>query len=83
MSDIEARAANANALKENPLLQEILTSIERAAVDAWVGTPAQDGQQAREFAWMLYKAAGRFRVEIQAAIDEQRISASRLTAPLR
>jgi hypothetical protein len=83
VSDIEARAANANALKENPLLQEILSGIERAAVDAWVGTPAQDGQQAREFAWMLYKAAGRFRVEIQSAIDEQRISVSRLTAPLR
>jgi hypothetical protein len=31
---------------------------------------------------MLYKAAGRIRVEIQAAIDEQKISASRLTAPL-
>lgn len=83
MSDIDARAANANALKENPLLSDILDSIEQAAVDAWVGTPAQDGQQAREFAWMLYKAAGRFRVEIQSAIDEQRISASRLTAPLR
>lgn len=83
MSDIEARAANARALKENPLLAEILDGIEQAAVDAWVGTPAQDGQQAREFAWMLYKAAGRFRVEIDSAIDAERISASRLTAPLR
>jgi hypothetical protein len=83
VSDIDARAADALALKENPLLSEILEAIEKAAVDAWVGTPAQDGQQAREFAWMLYKAAGRVRVEIQSAIDEQRISASRLTAPLR
>lgn len=83
MSDIEARANDARALKDNPLLVEILGSIEKAAIDAWVATPAQDGAPAREFAWMLYKAAGRIRVEIQAAIDEQRISASRLTAPLR
>jgi hypothetical protein len=83
MSDIEARANDARALKDNPLLTEILDGIEKAAVDAWVGTPAQDGAQAREFAWMLCKAAGRIRVEIQSAIDDQRISASRLTAPLR
>jgi len=83
VSDTEARANDARALKENPLLEEALASIEKAAVAAWVGTPAQDGQQAREFAWMLYKAAQRVRVEIQSAIDDQRVSASRLTAPLR
>lgn len=81
--DKEARAANASALKENPLLAEILEGIEQAAIDSWVATAAQDGQQAREFSWMLYKAAQRIRTEVQSAIDDQRISASRLTAPLR
>jgi hypothetical protein len=81
--DAEARAREAAALKDNAFLAEVLSSIEAAAVSAWVGTPAVGGEQAREQAWMLHKTVGRIRAELQAAIDEQRISASRLTAPLR
>ena len=83
MSDVETRAANATALKENPLLQEIIEQVRDEAKRAWIATPAQDGQQAREFAWMLHKAVDRIESVIQGAIDDQRVAAARATAPLR
>lgn len=83
MSDVEARAANANALKENPLLVEILEQVRSEAVAAWLSTPAQGGEPAREFAWLLHKAVGRIESVIQGAIDDGRIAAARATAPLR
>lgn len=83
MSDVEARAANARALKENPLLAEIIEQVKSEAVQAWLSTAAQEGQQAREFAWMLHKAVGRIEGVIQGAIDDGVIAAKRVTAPLR
>jgi hypothetical protein len=59
VSDVEARAANANALKENPLLAEILDQVKREAIQAWLSTAAQEGKEAREFAWLLHKAVNR------------------------
>lgn len=83
MSDIESRAANANALRENPLLADILEQVKGEAVRAWIATPAQGGEQAREFAWMLHKAVGRIESVIQGAIDDGVIAAARAAAPLR
>ena len=83
MSDSEARAANARALQENPLLAEIIEQVKDEAVQAWLSTPAQDGQQAREFAWLLYKSVMRIESVIQGAIDDGVIAAKRATAPLR
>ena len=83
MTEKEIRAGNAAQLLENPLLEEVLSQIEDEARRAWLATPAQDGQQAREFAWMLSKAVGRIRDVLQGAIDDQKIAASRATAPLR
>jgi len=80
---VEARAANANALKENPLLAEILAEVRKEAVRAWIATHHEEGRAAREFAWMLHKAADRIEALIQGAIDDGRIAATRLTAPLR
>jgi hypothetical protein len=83
VSDIEARANDAKALKDNPLLVEIIEQMKAEAVLAWISTPAQGGEQAREFAWMLHKAVGRFESVIQGAIDDGLIAAKRATAPLR
>jgi hypothetical protein len=83
VSDVEVRAGNARALKENPLLAEIIEQVKAEAVQAWLQTPAQEGQQAREFAWMLHKAMGRFESVIQGAIDDGVVAAKRAAAPLR
>jgi hypothetical protein len=83
VSDIEVRARNAAALKDNPLLQEILDKLKSQAVEAWIGTAAIDGERARELAWITYKNAQRIEAIIQGAIDDQRVAASRATAPLR
>jgi hypothetical protein len=83
MTDKEIRAANAAQLKDNAFLEEILSQIEAEAHKAWLATSAQGGQEAREFAWVLAKATQRIRDVIQSAIDDQKISASRATAPLR
>lgn len=83
MSDTESRAANAAALKENPLLAEIIEQVKREAVTAWLSTAAQEGKEAREFAWLLHKAVNRIESVIQGAIDDGIIAAKRATAPLR
>ena len=83
MSDTETRAANARALIENPLLQEIFAQVRSEAVRAWLSTAAQGGEDAREFSWMLHKAIDRIEGVIQGAIDDGRIAAARVTAPLR
>jgi hypothetical protein len=83
MSDTETRAANAQALKENPLLAEIIEQLKAQAVAAWLATPAQDGERARELAWVTHKVADRVEGIIQGAIDDGRIAAARATAPLR
>ena len=71
------------ALKDNPLLQEIMKSVRDEAVRAWLATHHEEGQVAREFAWMLHKAIDRIESVIQGAIDDGRIAAARVTAPLR
>lgn len=83
MSDIEARARNAAALKDNPLLQEVIAEVRAQAVQAWLSTPAQDGERARELAWVTHKVVDRIEAVIQGAIDDQRVAAARVTAPLR
>lgn len=83
MSDTQARAANAQALKENPLLAEVIERVKAEAIQAWLSTAAQEGKEAREFAWLLHKAAQRIESVIQGAIDDGMIAAKRATAPLR
>lgn len=83
MSDVETRAANARALIENPLLQEVFAQVREEAVRAWLATPVVEGQDAREFSWMLHKAIDRIEGVIQGAVDDGRIAAARATAPLR
>jgi hypothetical protein len=81
--DVETRALNAAALKENPLLIEIIEKLKAQAIQAWLSTPAQDGERARELAWITHKVADRIEGIIQGAIDDGVIAASRATAPLR
>lgn len=83
MTDSEIRALNAQQLKDNPLLQEILDQVQAEAIKAWTATGA-DGAHHRELAWMLWKATNRFREVVQGAIDDGFIDARRAaTAPLR
>jgi len=83
VNDSEVRARDAAALKENPLLTEILDQVKQEAINAWIGT-GPDDKDKREMAWTLVKAQGRIRDVIQGAIDDGLISASRAARePLR
>jgi hypothetical protein len=72
--DSETLAANALALKENPLLAEILDEAENDAVASWKNTPVVDGEKAREKAWMMLKSVERIRTLIDARIDAAKIA---------
>jgi hypothetical protein len=83
LSDTETRARNAAALKDNPFLAEVIEQVRAQAVIAWLQTPAQDGERARELAWVTHKVVDRIESVIQGAIDDGVIAAARVTAPLR
>lgn len=82
MSEATARAANAQRLKDDPLLVEALASIRAAAINAWQATPIADQQQ-REIAWLTVKIVNRIEAELQSIIDNGKIAAARVQAPLR
>lgn len=82
MSDPIARASQAQRLIDDPLLIEALGNIRCAAIKAWEAT-AIDNAQAREFAWLTVKVVGRIEAELQSIIDDGKIAAARVQAPLR
>jgi hypothetical protein len=82
MSDAATRAANAQRLMDDPLLIEALANIRQAAIKAWQATPVAD-QQAREFAWLTVKVVGRIEAELQSIVDNGKIAAARVQAPVR
>ncbi len=82
MSDATARAAHAQRLMDDPVLIEALANIRFAAIKAWE-TTAIDNAQAREFAWLTVKVVGRIEAELQSIIDNGKIAASRVQAPVR
>jgi hypothetical protein len=79
---IEARAANAKRLLDDPLLTEALANIRHAAIKAWEST-ATDQEKQREFAWLTVKVVNRIEAELQSVIDNGLIAAARVQAPVR
>lgn len=82
MSDIQARAAAAKRLADDPMLIEALANIKRGAIDAWTAT-STDNSQAREFAWLTVKVVNRIEAELESIIADGKIAAARVQAPLR
>lgn len=82
MTDSEIRARDAAQLLENPMFSAVMDQIQQEAVKAWLGTPAQGGQEAREYAWVLAKAVNRIRDVLQGAVDDGTIQAARAARPL-
>lgn len=82
MSDVEARAAAARRLLEDPLLTEALGNIRGAAIKAWESTGI-DKQQDREVAWLTVKVVNRIEAELENIITDGMIAAKRVQNPLR
>ncbi len=76
MIDHEARAQQARLLLEDPLLTEVLDSIEQAAIDAWAST-AMDAVEHREMAYHSLKASRRVRDTLKGVVDNGLVAASR------
>jgi hypothetical protein len=79
---VEARAAAAQRLMDDPLLIEALGNIRAAAIQAWEQTSI-DKEQEREIAWLTVKVVRRIEAELQSIIDNGKIAAARVQAPLR
>lgn len=82
MSEAATRAAAAERLANDPLLVEALANIRHAAINAWQATPIAQ-QQEREIAWLTVKVVNRIEAELQSIIDNGKIAAARIQAPLR
>ena len=82
MSNVEARAAAAKRLLEDPLLVEALGNIRGAAIKAWESTSI-DKQQEREVAWLTVKVVNRIEAELENIIADGMIAAKRVQHPLR
>jgi hypothetical protein len=74
--DAETRAAHARQLLDDPLLSEVLDSIEAAAINAWRTTNSSQ-QLEREVAWYSIKAAERVRTTLKGLVDDGLIEANR------
>lgn len=82
MNDIDIRAAHAQQLIDDPLLTEVFESVRTAAVDAWIGTGAND-TEGRELAWITVKVIDRIKTELDSMVESGLIAAKRVQAPLR
>jgi len=67
---------------DDPMLIEALANIRGAAIKAWEATLTNDAQ-GREFAWLTVKVVNRIETELQSIIDNGRIAAARVQAPVR
>ena len=82
MSDVEARAAAAQRLLDDPMLQEAFANVRDAAITVWTGTKA-DAVQDREIAWLTVKVVDRVKAELESVVVNGKIAAKRVQAPLR
>lgn len=78
----EAKAAAAKRLLDDPVLQEALESVREQAVKAWGATAARD-TEGREWAWLTVKNVERITAALQAMVDDGKIAAARIQAPVR
>ena len=74
--DAEARAGAAKRLLDDPLMVEVLDSIEAQAILVWRTTPLAD-TASREIAWHSLKASERVRYALQGIVDNGLIEARR------
>lgn len=82
MTDATARAAAAQRIADDPLLVEALANIKRAALQSFEATGIDDDRR-RMVAWVTVKVVSRIEAELQSIIDEGKIAAARIQAPLR
>jgi len=80
MSDDVTRAEHAKHLLADPLLTEMLDSIEQAAIDAWTST-RMDAVEQREMAYQSLKASRRIRDTLKGIVDNGLIEARRAVGP--
>lgn len=76
MTDATARAEHAKRLIDDPLLTEVLDSIETAAINAWAATAMGDHEN-REMAYHALKASRRVRDALKGVVDNGLVAASR------
>ncbi len=77
---VESRMHHAQALLEDPLLNEILDNLREQAIAAWAATPALGGEAAREMAYYIVTGQDAVRTAIQAIVDNGRIAEAKLSA---
>lgn len=76
MSEEIIRAEQAKVLLADPLLNEVLDSIEQAAINAWASTGMGDVEH-REMAYHSLKASRRVRDTLKSVVDNGLIAANR------
>jgi len=72
-----SRATDADAVLKNPLVQEVLDSLEKDIISAWEATPMRD-VEAREKAWMYYLTVRKFRNTFINFIETGRMASMQL-----
>ncbi len=78
MSESEVnRGHSAEALLDNPVLQEALGAIEGEVVAQWEACPARDNE-GREQLWMLYKISKKFRGLLDGYVQTGKLASENL-----
>ncbi len=77
LHDQQYRAAKAQELLDNDLLNEALEAIEREILDQWVECPARD-KEGKEALWQLIKTARKFRGVLQGYVQTGKLAADQL-----
>lgn len=72
-----SRAADAEMILKNPLVQEVLDSLEKEVIAAWENTPMRD-TEAREKAWVYYITVRKFRNTFVSFIETGRMASIQL-----
>ena len=77
LHDQQYRAAKAQELLENELLNEALEAIEREILDQWVECPARD-KEGKEALWQLIKTSRKFREILLGYINTGKLATNNL-----
>lgn len=80
--DAQIRASHAQRLLDDPILMQALADIRSTAIAKWEST-SPDKADEREWAWMTVKNINRIEQELKSVIDDGKIAAARVQAPLR
>lgn len=75
----QTRGIRARELKENPVLIEALSAIEKEVIDQWSACPARD-KDGKEALWQLYKMSQKFRLLLDGYIERGKLATHNLRA---